>query len=89
MTDESEKKLIKKILSYEQEIEKAAADCAPHHIARFAYDIASDFHSFYSRCRIIGVDEELASARLALLRGTAHVIEHALGILGVSAPDKM
>ena len=89
LTDESEKKLIKKILSYEQEIEKAAADCAPHHIARFAYDIASDFHSFYSRCRIIGVDEELASARLALLRGTAHVIEHALGILGVSAPDKM
>lgn len=89
LTDETELVLIKKIQDYEEEIQKAAEDYAPQRIARYAYDLAGCFHSFYNKCRIMGVDEELAGARLALVGATRNVIRHALGILGVSAPEKM
>ncbi|RGS72359.1 arginine--tRNA ligase [Mitsuokella sp. AF21-1AC] len=89
LTDESEIDLIKKIESYPEEVEKAAADYAPQRIARYSYDLASLFHSFYNKCRIMGVDHDLAEARLALVTVTAHVIRHSLGILGVSAPEHM
>lgn len=89
LTDETELVLIKKIQDYEEEIQKAAEDFAPQRIARYAYDLAGCFHSFYNKCRIMGVDEELAGARLALVGATRNVIRHALGILGVSAPEKM
>ena len=89
LTDPSEVDLIKKIEEYPEEVERAAKDLAPQRIARYAYDVAAAFHSFYNKCRIMGVDEELAGARLALAGETAHVIRHSLGILGVSAPEHM
>ncbi|MBR0284380.1 MAG: arginine--tRNA ligase, partial [Selenomonadaceae bacterium] len=89
LTDETETELIRKIEEYEEEVDKAAAEYAPQRIARYAYDLAALFHSFYNKCRIMGVDAELAEARLALVTVTAHVIRHALGILGVSAPERM
>ena len=89
LTDEIEIALIKLITQYPDEVDKAAADYAPQRIAHFAHDLAGAFHSFYSKCRIMGVDEPLAKARLALAGKTQQVIRHALGILGVSAPEKM
>lgn len=89
LEDASEVDLIKKIEEYTEEVEKAAEEYAPQRIARYVYDLASQFHSFYNRCRIMGVDPALGEARLALVEVTAHVIRHALGILGVSAPEKM
>ncbi|WP_270399430.1 arginine--tRNA ligase [Mitsuokella multacida] len=89
LTDESEVALIKKIEEYPEEVAKAAADYAPQRIARYSYDLAALFHSFYNKCRIMGVDHDLAEARLALVTVTAHVIRHSLGILGVSAPEHM
>lgn len=89
LTDETEIALIKKMADYPEEIDHAAADRAPQRIARYAYELAGDFHSFYNKCRIMGVDEDLAQARLALVKATANVIRHALGIIGVSAPEKM
>ncbi len=81
--------LINKIFEYPDEIEKAAAEFAPQRIARYAYDLAAQFHSFYRDCRILGVDKDLAQARLALIKITAHTIKHALNLLGVSAPTSM
>ena len=89
LKDEVEVDLIKKIEEYTEEVEKAAEEYAPQRIARYAYDLASQFHSFYNKCRIMGVDSALGEARLALVAVTAHVIRHSLGILGVSAPEKM
>ena len=89
LVEETEINLINKLAEYEDEIEKAAKEYAPQRIARYAYDLAGCFHSFYNQCRILGVDEKLAEARLALVKATAHVIRHALGILGVSAPERM
>lgn len=89
LTDSSEIDLIKKIEEYPEEVEKAAVDYAPQRIARYSYDLAALFHSFYNKCRIMGVEPQLAEARLALVTVTAHVIRHSLGILGVSAPEHM
>jgi len=89
LTDESELALIKKMAAYVEEIEYAAKERAPHRIARYVHELASEFHSFYNRCRIMGVDQDLAQARLALVDAVANVICHALAMLGVSAPEKM
>ena len=70
-------------------MDRAARDYAPQRIARYSYDLASAFHSFYNKCRIMGVEQDLAQARLALVGSAAQVIRHSLGILGVSAPEKM
>ena len=89
LTEDAEIALIKKIEEYPEVIERAARDYAPQQIARYSYDLAALFHSFYNKCRIMGVDEALGEARLALVKVTAHVIRHSLGILGVSAPEHM
>ena len=89
MTTAAEIDLMNKIFEYPDEIEKAAVEYAPQRIARYAYDLAAQFHSFYRDCRILGVDENLAKARLGLIKITAHTIKHALNLLGVSAPTSM
>lgn len=89
MNSTAEVDLMNKIFEYPDEIEKAAVEYAPQRIARYVYDLASTFSSFYRDCRILGVEEDLAVARLALLKITRHTIEHALNLLGVSAPDHM
>ncbi|MBQ3726278.1 MAG: arginine--tRNA ligase [Selenomonadaceae bacterium] len=89
MNSTAEIDLINKIFEYPEEIEKAAAEYAPQRIARYVYDLASTFSSFYRDCRILGVEKDLAIARLALLEVTQHTIKHALNLLGVSAPDHM
>ena len=89
MTTAAEMDLINKIFEYPDEIERAAAEFAPQRIARYVYDLAAQFHSFYRDCRILGVEKDLAQARLALIKITAHTIKHALNLLGVSAPTSM
>jgi len=47
------------------------------------------FHTFYSQCHINGVEQDLQLARMALAQAVQTTIRHALGILGISAPEKM
>ncbi len=89
MNSTAELDLINKIFEYPDEIEKSAAEYAPQRIARYVYDLASTFSAFYRDCRILGVETDLATARLALLKITQHTIQHALSLLGVSAPERM
>lgn len=89
LTTEAEMNLIKKMAEYPEEISKAAKERAPQHIARFAHELASLFHTFYNQCRIIGVDPSLQNARLALVKAVQNNLRHALDILGVTAPEKM
>lgn len=89
MNSTSEIDLINKIFEYPNEIKMAAAEYAPQRIARYVYDLASTFSAFYRDCRILGVEKDLAIARLALLKITRHTIQQALDLLGVSAPEKM
>ena len=81
--------LIKKLGEYPELIARAARERAVHSVATYAYELAGLFHSFYNQCRILGVETELQQARISLVKAVGHTIRHALGILGVSAPERM
>jgi len=89
LTSREEMALVRRILAYPEEIQMAADLREPHHIARFALDLAGAFHSFYNHHRVLGVEAELSAARLRLVRAVAVTLRSALGILGVSAPETM
>lgn len=86
---EEELDLIKKLAQLPEEIIQAAERREPHRIARYCYELASSFHSFYTHCRVLGEEEALQGARLVLVQAVKQVLRTALRILGVSAPERM
>ena len=89
LSDEAERALIKQLSALPEEIRIAARDYNPARIGSFCTELAGCFHRFYAACRIKGEAEALAKARLLLADCTRVVLENALAILGVSAPEKM
>lgn len=89
LTEPVEVDLIKKLGEYPEMLASAAKERAVQQVAHYVYDLAGLFHSAYNQCRILGVNEELQQARLAMVMAVGHVVRHALSILGVSAPEKM
>lgn len=89
LTEESERDLLRRLLELPDEIAAAAEQQAPHKIAAYVMELSALFHSFYGGCRVLGVAAELSAARLWLCRVTADAVAKCLGLLGVSAPDKM
>jgi arginyl-tRNA synthetase len=86
----SERSLIKKLATFPDEIEEAAARRAPHRVAVYALEIAQDFTAFYRDCKVVGVTpESVQSMRIALSLAAQRTIALSLGLLGVSAPDSM
>lgn len=63
---------------------------APHHLADYAYKLAQEFSRFYASCHILSEeDAALKESRLALCALTVRTLETALGLLGISVPEKM
>ena len=69
--------------------EGAVQTCEPHRITYYLQELASLFHSYYYKYRIITDNAALTSARLSLCRGVKIVLEEGLNMLGVSAPERM
>ncbi|ACL22841.1 arginine--tRNA ligase [Desulfitobacterium hafniense] len=84
-----ERELLKKIAELPNEIEVAARLTEPHRLARYVLDLAGLFHSFYNSQRVLVDEEGLREARLGLVRSTKQVLANVLGILGVTAPERM
>lgn len=84
-----EKELIKQLAALPEEIRLAARDYDPSRVNRYVTELAARFHRFYTVCRIKGAESEVQAARLLLADCTRRVIAVALGIIGVSAPEKM
>lgn len=89
LTHESETALMKSLIRFPEMIQSAAQSREPHRLINYLNDLASHFTSFYHDCRILGEEEELVQARSALAKATAQVLANGLGILGISAPEKM
>ena len=85
----SEDALMRKLASYEEVVPEAAEMRAPQRITRYVEELASDFSAFYRDCRVITEDDALTKARLSLCVATKRVIANGLGLLGVSAPERM
>ena len=86
---EVELDLIHKLADYPQEIVDCAQSKEPHHLARFAYDLAALFHKFYNKCKVLIADRELMQARLQLVLACKQVLVNILELLGISAPESM
>ncbi len=86
---ETEKELIKQLAALPEEIRLAARDYDPSRINKYVTELAARFHRFYTACRIKGAEEELLEARLLLADCVRRVIALSLGLIGVSAPEKM
>jgi arginyl-tRNA synthetase len=89
LTHPSEVTLIKKLIGFPDVIALAAKHMEPHRVITYLNELASDFTSFYHDCRIIGEEKELMDARAELAKATAQVLANGLGILGITAPDRM
>jgi len=93
LSHEKENDLLKALGEYPEIVATAAELREPHRIARYLEELAGAYHRFYDKCRILPHgDEELSDthrARLWLNDATRTVIANGLGLLGVSAPERM
>lgn len=88
VTDE-EIRLIKKIHQFEEVIAEAGENLDGSKICLYLEELAGLFHRFYTVCRIIGSEKNLAEARLALVAAVKIVLRNGLSVVGLSAPERM
>ncbi|KGU99693.1 arginine--tRNA ligase [Burkholderia pseudomallei MSHR4032] len=81
--------LMQKLAEYPDVLAHAAGELAPHAVAFYLRELASEFHSFYNAERVLVDEQAPRTARVALLAATRQVLENGLAMLGVSAPSKM
>ncbi len=86
---ETEQALIKQLSLLPEEVRLAALNYDPSRINRYLTELAGRFHRFYTACRIKGAEPGVLEARLKLADSVRAVLAIALGIIGVSAPEKM
>jgi arginyl-tRNA synthetase len=84
-----EYQLLKTLAAYPSLIADAANDLAPHRIIFFLMELAGQFHSFYNKHKVMTEDAQLTAARFCLCRGIKTVLANGLGLVGVSAPERM
>ena len=85
-----EKALMMEIAKFNTMMETAFAECAPHKICAYIYDLANAFNRFYHETKIISEEDEAKKAGLiALLVLTKEILETCIELLGFSAPDRM
>jgi len=89
LKEEAEIALIKTLFKFPKSIQSAAEAREPHRLINFLNEVASAFTTFYHDCRIIGVETDLAQARIVLAKTTAQALNNGLTILGISAPERM
>ena len=91
LVHENELNFIRKALELPQIIQLMVENSEPHHIAFYAYDLASAFHPTYESCRVLHSDvpKELQIARLRFYRAAKQLFAHVLDLMGMSAPEFM
>jgi len=85
----SELNLIKELIKLPEIIEDVAKDYQVQRSPHYAIEIATTFHKFYTDCRVLGEDNKLAKARLALVLATKIVLDNILDLMGISKPKRM
>ena len=81
--------LLQRLSEFPEIVAHAANELAPHHIATYLKELASDLHSYYNAEKFLIEDEPLKLARMSLVTATRQVLRNGLELLGVSAPEKM
>ncbi|MBM3449868.1 MAG: arginine--tRNA ligase [Armatimonadetes bacterium] len=81
--------LIHKIAEFPEVVALAAARLEPHKLCTYGHELAEAFHAFYTQCRVLVDEEDVAAARASLLLGARIALRNTLHLLGVAAPDRM
>ena len=93
LSHEREGDLLRALAEFPRVVQAAADLREPHRVARYLEATAATFHRFYDACRVLPQGDEEAApihgARLVLVHATKTVFGHGLGLLGVSAPERM
>jgi arginyl-tRNA synthetase len=90
LSDDAELALMRRLGEFADVVEVAARDLAPNRLTRYAEDLAASFHQFYTQCRVVDPDApDLTAARLYAVDATRRALRCVLGLLGVSAPERM
>ena len=90
LTEKSELDLIKNIGLFNLQVRDATNNLSPKVIARYCHDLAVSFNSFYEKSKVLDLgDVELENSRLCLVNSFKIVLEKALDLLGINAPDRM
>jgi arginyl-tRNA synthetase len=90
LKEPEEADLIKKLADFPDTVYDSAINMAPHNITRYIQELASVFHSFYNKCKVLDSENiELSNARLVLVDCVRTVLRNGLALLGISAPESM
>ena len=81
--------LMQKLSEFPDVVQQAASDLAPHMIANYLKECASELHSYYNDTKFLVDDTSTKLARMALITATRHILKNGLHLLGVSAPNNM
>lgn len=86
-----ERQLALKILQFHAVLNQVAADCYPHSLCNYLYELASLYMSFYEHCPILkqGTEKNVANSRLQLSAFTAEILKTGLDLLGIEVMEKM
>jgi arginyl-tRNA synthetase len=84
-----EQRLVKHLGDFPDMLSEAAESLEPHRITFYLMELAETFHAYYHDNRVLIEDQRLKKARLYLVEAVRQVIANGLGILGVSAPERM
>ena len=91
LSEQAEEQLIREMLRFPEVVQGAARNLEPHHLPHYALSLATAFHDFYTRHRVLEAEEgtAVALARLRLVYAARTVLANVLGLMGMTAPDRM
>jgi len=84
-----ERRLLREIARFPAVIERAGRELEPHQVATFCREFTDAFNAFYRECPVLDAEADTKKARLALVAAARDTLANALGVLGVSAPERM
>ncbi len=87
---EAELALVRRMLQLPELVESMATSLEPHHLCHYAKELATAFHWFYEKCRVVSdAHPEMTAARLKLVEAARIALARTLGLMGISAPEQM
>ena len=84
-----ETEVIKALLDFPALVAGAAEALEPHRVAGYLHDTAQKIHLWYHKAHVLNEPDEITRARLLLARASMIVLRNGLGLLGISAPERM
>jgi len=87
--NKEEMDLLRKLMHFPEIVEEVERTFEPNYIATYLTELASLFHTFYERHRVVSNDGDLSEARLTLISAIKQVLGNGLSLLGITAPERM